>query len=254
MKKPKFNIIDYLIIILVIVAIIFAFIHITTDDNNDVQSSTYDYSSISKILNKYLDYYLKGENVNTKIVGIDSTTGEKVELSGTLVWAGEDSNNHFVGKVVTKNGSQYLVGIYSDIPYADIYINQMTLETNGTHYNATDITVKAKEINSLSDLALDTNSTYEITATVTPDSIDAVTYQKAFNALLDNKVLPIKRLSGSSQFGFNRISGADLLTASDIFGSFTGETSEIKYRVYNCTNDDLELIKSNFEVKNIRTL
>lgn len=254
MKKPNFNIIDYLIIILVIVAIAFAFIHIATDDSHDVQSSTYDYSSIGKILNKYLDYYLEGKNVNTTVIGVDAITGEDIEINGALVWAGDDVNNHFIGKVIDENGSEYLVGIYSDVPYADIYINQITLETDGSSYNATDITVKPKEISSLSDLSLDINSTYEISTAITSDSINPASYQNAVNTLLNNKVNPLKLSVSTSQLIINRINGNDLLTSSDILGSFTGVTSEITFRVYDCTDADLEYIKANFEVENIRAL
>ena len=39
--KPKFTLIDYLIIILVICAIAFAFIHITTDDSSNIKKTAW---------------------------------------------------------------------------------------------------------------------------------------------------------------------------------------------------------------------
>ena len=53
MKKGilnKLTIVDYIIIIAVICAVVFAFIHITTDDSNDTKTSSYDSSTMNKIV------------------------------------------------------------------------------------------------------------------------------------------------------------------------------------------------------------
>ena len=67
--KLKFTIIDYIIIILVICAIVFAFIHITTDDSSDLQKTAFDESTISKIPDTYLKYYKDGLIVNATLEG-----------------------------------------------------------------------------------------------------------------------------------------------------------------------------------------
>ena len=58
----KFTIIDYIIIIIVIGAILFAFIHITSDDTSNIQKTAYDISTMNKISENYLKYYENGNN------------------------------------------------------------------------------------------------------------------------------------------------------------------------------------------------
>ena len=68
MKKGilnKLTIVDYIIIIAVICAVVFAFIHITTDDSNDTKTSSYDSSTMNKIVENYLKLYLEGNVVET---------------------------------------------------------------------------------------------------------------------------------------------------------------------------------------------
>ena len=61
--KIKFTLIDYLIIILVICAVIFAFIHITTDDSSDIKKTAFDASTMNKLPETYLNYYKDGYNL-----------------------------------------------------------------------------------------------------------------------------------------------------------------------------------------------
>ena len=69
MKKPKFTLIDYLIIIIVIAAVIFAFIHITSDDQDETEATSYDSSTLNKVVEKYLSYYNQNKVVKTSIEG-----------------------------------------------------------------------------------------------------------------------------------------------------------------------------------------
>ncbi len=72
MKKGilnKLTIVDYIIIIAVICAVVFAFIHITTDDSNDTKTSSYDSSTMNKIVENYLKLYLEGNVVETTVSG-----------------------------------------------------------------------------------------------------------------------------------------------------------------------------------------
>ena len=85
MKKGilnKLTIVDYIIIIAVICAVVFAFIHITTDDSNDTKTSSYDSSTMNKIVENYLKLYLEGNVVETTVSGYNASTGKAVELHG----------------------------------------------------------------------------------------------------------------------------------------------------------------------------
>ena len=90
--KIKFTLIDYLIIILVICAVIFAFIHITTDDSSDIKKTAFDASTMNKLPETYLNYYKDGYIVKSNVKGSNSTNGEKVSLNGTVKWVDEGSS------------------------------------------------------------------------------------------------------------------------------------------------------------------
>jgi hypothetical protein len=47
----------------------------------------------------------------------------------------------------------------------------------------------------------------------------------------------------------NDINGVD-----PILGEINGVSSTITIRIYNCSQEDIELIKNNFDVKNIRKI
>ena len=89
--KPKFTIIDYIIIILVICAIAFAFIHITSDDSSNIQKTAFDSSTFSKLPETYLNYYKEGKIVKATVNGINSTNGDRISLNGTVKWVDEGS-------------------------------------------------------------------------------------------------------------------------------------------------------------------
>lgn len=84
--KPKFTLIDYLIIILVICAIAFAFIHITTDDSSNIKKTAFDASTINKIPDTYSNYYKDGFIVKANVDGFNATNNEKTTLNGTVKW------------------------------------------------------------------------------------------------------------------------------------------------------------------------
>lgn len=89
--KIKFTLVDYIIIILVICAVIFAFIHITTDDSSNIQKTAFDSSTINKLPETYLNYYKDGHIVKATIEGFNSTNGNKTTLNGTVKWVDEGS-------------------------------------------------------------------------------------------------------------------------------------------------------------------
>ena len=73
--KKRFTLVDYAIIILVICAIVFAFIHVTSNDDTVNEKTSYDSSTLNKIAEKYLTYYRQGYIVNTTVHGYNSTDG-----------------------------------------------------------------------------------------------------------------------------------------------------------------------------------
>ena len=80
MKKGilnKLTIVDYIIIIAVICAVVFAFIHITTDDSNDTKTSSYDSSTMNKIVENYLK---DGKDLRTFFDNQKPQTLFKVEI------------------------------------------------------------------------------------------------------------------------------------------------------------------------------
>ena len=113
MKKgilKKLTIVDYIIIIAVICAVVFAFIHITTDDSNDTKTSSYDSSTMNKIVENYLKLYLEGNVVETTVSGYNASTGKAVELHGNISWIDDDKGSN-VKVLINSNGKEYLAGI-----------------------------------------------------------------------------------------------------------------------------------------------
>ena len=240
MKKPgflnKITIIDILIIICIIGAVGFAIYHITDDDSTKTSATSFDYSTNPKMLETYLDYYKEGKIVTSEIVGTDAKSGEKIELNRRVLWLGEDGNGR-VNVLLDDNGKPLLAGFYIDVPNADLFIDSISLETNGdTYKNFKDITVSPKEINNLNDLIREIpNGTHcEISTSISIDNFDSVKYQKLLNALNENKKpCIVLRNSQTNTLEINRANKNDLKIASEILGDFNGQTSQIRLRTYN---------------------
>lgn len=239
MKKPgflnKITIIDILIIICIIGAVGFAIYHMADDDSSNASATSFDYSTNPKILETYLDYYKNGNVVTSTIVGTDAKTGEKVELNGKVLWLGETEKEK-VNVLIDDNGKKLLAGFYKDVPNADLFIDSISLESNGdTYRNVKDITVAPKEISSLNDLIseMPNGSNCEISTSIAMDNLDSVKYQKLLNALYENKKPCIVMNGESNVLEINRANKTDLKTASEILGDFNGQTSQIKIRTYD---------------------
>ena len=255
--KKRFTLVDYAIIILVICAIVFAFIHITKDDDTHSEVTSYDSSTLNKIAEKYLGYYRQGYIVNTTVHGYNATNGEPVTLYGTIKWL-DDERGSNVKILVNCNGTNYLVGLYNQIPNADVYINTITLEVNGDKYpNLVEIKVKPKNITSINDLIshIPVNTSYEISTTITMDSLDGNKIQEIANFLFQNN----GRISvkGSNSGTTNQIiivkgTNNELTQINSILGNFSGITNEITIRIYNCSDNDISNIQNNFDVINIQ--
>ena len=239
MKKPgflnKITIIDILIIICIIGAVGFAIYHMADDDSSNASATSFDYSTNPKILETYLDYYKNGNVVTSTIVGTDAKTGEKVELDGKVLWLGETENVK-VNVLIDDNGKKLLAGFYKDVPNADLFIDSISLESNGdTYRNVKDITVAPKEISSLNDLIseMPNGSNCEISTSIAMDNLDNIKYQKMLNSLYENKKPCIVMNGESNVLEINRANKTDLKTASEILGDFNGQTSQIKIRTYD---------------------
>ena len=240
MKKPNFlnklTIIDLLIIVCVIAAAGFAIYHMADDSTSSASATSFDYSTNPKILETYLDYYKNGNVVTSTIVGTDASTGEKLELSGNVLWLGE-SEKEKINVLIDNNGKQLLAGFYKDVPNADIFIDSMSLETNGDTYdNIKDISVAPKEINNLNELIseIPKESQCEISTTIAIDSLDSVKYQKLLNALYKNKKpCIVLKNDQTNVLEINRANKTDLEIASKILGDFNGQTGQIQIRTYN---------------------
>ena len=257
MKKPKFlnklTIIDILIILCIIGAVGFAIFHMADDDSSNASATSFDLSTKNKILENYLNLYQDGNKVTSTVVGTASDTREKVELSSTVLWLGE-SEREKVNILLDDNGKKVLAGFYKDAPNADIYIDQLSLETNGdTYSNITDFQLAPKEIKSINDLIskIPNGTEYEISTTLALDNLDSVKYQKLSNALNNNKKPSIILNEEGNALEINRADKTDLKIANDILGDFNGQTNQIQIRIYNSTNDDSSAIQSNYNVLSI---
>ena len=251
--KKRFTLVDYAIIILVICAIVFAFIHVTSNDDTVNEKTSYDSSTLNKIAEKYLTYYRQGYIVNTTVHGYNSTDGKPVTLSGNIKWLDDDRGSN-VKALVNSNGSDFIVGLYNHVPNADVYINSMTLEINGEKYkNLTEIKVNPKNITSINDLisGISNDTDYEITTIVTTDSVESMKIQEISNILFqkDGRISIKGSNSGlTNQIFLVRATGSELSEVNNILSNFNG----ISIRIYNCSDNDIDHIKNNYNVTNIQ--
>ena len=253
--KIKFTWIDYIIIILVICAIAFAFIHITTDDSSDLKKTAFDESTVNKIPDTYLKYYKDGFIVNATVEGFNSTNGNRTTLNGTVIWE-DDNGGNGVKLLIDSNNQTYLVGLYRTVPNADIYIDHISLQSNGEKYkNLCEIKVKPVEINSLKDLTskLPDDAKYEISTEIGVGSLSAKDGQKIANQLLSNgKRESIRAVHADNNLLIKKATKENLNDVSSILGSINGVTEDITIRIYDCQDSQIKEISKNFNVTNIR--
>lgn len=252
--KIKFTLVDYIIIILVICAVIFAFIHITTDDSSNIQKTAFDSSTINKLPETYLNYYKDGHIVKATIEGFNSTNGNKTTLNGTVKWVDEGST---VRVLIESNNNTYLAGLYKNVPNADIYIDKISIETDGSVYeNLTEFSVNAKNITSLNDLRKNiTNANYDISTTIAINPINNGKMQELENVIsMHNKRLAIKTTNTEfeNQLIITKADKQTLDDGNSVLGNVSGVTEKITIRIYNCSDSDIQNIKNNYDVTNIR--
>ncbi|WP_297979323.1 adhesin [uncultured Methanobrevibacter sp.] len=258
MKKgnflKKFTIIDIIIIICVIGAIGFAVFHMSFEDSNMSQATSFDSSTNNKILEKYLDYYKDGYIIKSQVVGSNSTNGEKVSISGEVKWIGEFEDNT-VKILIDSNGERILTGLYKNVPEADVYYDKISLEIDGDKYsNLKEFKISPEKINSLNELIskIPSNCEYEISTEIAVSSLDIQKYQEMVNKLEENKKASISLTENNQIIEINRADSKDIKLANSALGEFEGQSGEITLRIYNCSESDLKTIDSNYNVVNIR--
>ncbi|WP_407375906.1 adhesin [Methanobrevibacter sp.] len=252
--KIKFTLIDYLIIILVICAIAFAFIHITSDDSSTIQKTAFDASTINKIPDTYTNYYKDGRIVKGVLKGFNASTGEEITLNGTVKWIDDTPS---VKLLIENENGTYLTGLFKNTPNADIYMDTISLESDGSVYpNLTEFTIKPQNITSLNDLRKNlTDSEYEISTTITSDSFDPLKIQEIENEIdSHNKRFGVKAAfaDNNNQIYLTKADNQNIEISNSILGNIDGLTDKITLRVYNCSDSELNSIKNNYEVTNIR--
>lgn len=251
----KFTIIDYVIIILIICAIVFAFIHITTDDSSKIQKTAFDASTINKISDTYSNYYKDGYIVKSTVKGYNSSNGEEVTINGVVRWIGDNSGTDVKVLIETENDT-YMTGLYKSVPNADIYIDTISLESDGSKYkNLVEFTIKPEKITSLNDLNKNLPENSEISTIISLNDIDAIKIQEITNKInSDNKRLDIKTANTDleNQLILEKASIQNIKDADSILGNIDGITDEITIRVYDCSDSQLNAIKNNYDVENIR--
>lgn len=255
--KIKFTLIDYIIIILVICAIAFAFIHITTDDSSDLQKTAFDESTLNKIPDTYSKYYKDGYIVKATVEGFNATTGNETTLNGTVIWQDENSGSA-VKLLIESDNQTYLVGPYKTVPNADVYIDKIVLESNGEKYkNLCEIRVNPEEITSINDLTskIPENTNYELTTVLSLDSLDSIDVQKILNNISSHdkrESLKTDNSMGSDKIIIKKATNENLNDIDSVLGSFNGVTDEITIRIYDSSESQINEISKNFDVINIR--
>ncbi len=265
MKKPtlksilkKFTIIDIIIILCVIGAVAFAFIHIGADENTN-ESISFDSSTLSKLPEKYLSFYREGYVVKSHLGGYNSTSGKYEELYGTVLWI--DSDNGGNTKVLLDiEGKKVLTGLYKDNLDLDLYLEHITLETDGSKYpNVKEIQISPTTISTLSDLTnkLPKGLNYEITTKIAIEEKDSQTYQQISNQLYSNgKRESVRSVNDNikDQILLVMAQKDQLNNVSEILGSLNGQSDVITIRIYNGNENDINSIKQSFNVTNVREI
>ncbi len=256
LSMKKFSLIDYIIIILVICAVIFAFIHITTDDSNHLEKTAFDASTINKIPDTYFSNYKEGNIVWAYVDGLNASNSEEVSLNGTVKWI-DDNGGSNIKILLDSNNQTYLLGVYKSIPEADVYIDTITLESNNTKYdNLVEFKIKPKNITSLDDLVskIPENTDYELTTKIATDSIDYLKIQEINNELnaRDKRSSIATSNVLENQLILTRANDENIKIGNSILGNFNGITDDITIRIYDCSDSQLNAIKNNYDVMNIQ--
>ncbi len=261
MKKPnsfrKLNGIDILIIVAIILIAIVGIFHISPH-SNDSETISFDTATIDKATPKYLEYYNEGEIVKTTIDGINASTGNKTVVEGNIIWSDENTNDKYIKMLIDNNGKKILVGTYKSAPNADVYIDQMKISVDGKKYNnVTEIKLAPISISSFNDLikGLGKYDNIEITTSIACQGMDNIANQKISNELQEKTKRPsIKFINADKSLIVTKAKVEDLEIANKNCPELNGQSDYITIRIYNCSDKELNDIKSNYKVINIKEI
>jgi len=269
MKKPnfknvlkRFTIIDLIIILCIIGAIAFAFIH-TEETGEKIESVSFDSGTLNKFAEKYLSFYREGKVVKTHLGGYNASSGEYQELSGRVLWV-DDEKGYFVRVLIDVDGDStntpILATLYKDIIDSDFYIEHITLETSGEKYkNITEIRISPQKVNTLNELAskIGNNTNFTVSTTIAVDEKDSNSFQELSSELfLNGRKQSIKPVSATArdQIFLVMTGKEELSIASDILGTLNGKTDIITIRIYNSSPEDVKSIEKTFDVINVKRI
>jgi hypothetical protein len=255
--KIKFTLIDYIIIILIICAVAFAFIHITSEDPEYTPKTVFDSSTINKIPDNYMKLYKEGYISTVTVNGINSSTGNEITTNGTIIWEDDDGGADIKILIENENGT-FLLGTYKNNPDSDIYIDNVIIECNGDKYsNLTEIKLKGKNISSLKDLtsSIPNGTEYEISTKITFDELNYTDVQQITNLISNhNKRFAIKTTGSDhdNQLIIVRADNETIGYGDSVLGNVNGVSDEITIRIYNCSDSQINAIKNSGDVLSIR--
>ncbi len=159
--------------------------------------------------------------------------------------------------MIDSNNKTYLVGLYRTVPNADVYIDHISLESNGEKYkNLYEFKVKPVEITSIKDLTnkLPDDGNYEITTTLSVDSLSSKDLQKISSKILnDSKRESIKSSDYENELSIKKATKQNLEDADSVLGNIDAASYEITIRLYDATESQINEINKNFDVINMRT-
>lgn len=269
MKKPnfknilkRFTIIDILIILVIIGAVVFAFMQ-TGEDEDKSESVSFDSSTLNKFAEKYLSFHQEGKVVKTQLGGFNASSGKYQELTGTVIWV--DDNKGSNARVLIdidgdSNSTPILATLYKDIQESDFYIEHITLETSGEKYkNVTEIEISPQNITTLSELTnnLGNNSNYTISTIIAIDAKDSKIFQQLSNELfLNTRKESVQPVSDNiyDQISLVMAGKKELDIASEILGTINGQTNSITIRISNSSSEEIKAIEESFDVVNVKKI
>jgi hypothetical protein len=244
----KLTLIDLTIILLLILAVAFAFYKTTQTDSN-VQKFSFDSSEMQKVNDKYQDLYSQGKLVYSRITGYNAINGKPGQIYGQVLWTGYDNREI----LLNVTGKLLLASLYQN-KYADFYINSITLEVVGSEKNATDIVFEPKSLPRISDLLINipsVNKYYIITTIAFPEKSSEI-----FQKLDDELYKQVKHVSlvnnpQNNKLELFKTTPQDLKIADQFLGNLNGQTDYITIRFYNLDKKQLEEIKKKYKVVKI---
>ena len=178
-------------------------------------------------------------------------------MNGTVIWE-DDNGGNGVKLLIESEGKTYLVGLYRTVPNADIYIDHISLESNGEKYkNLCEIKVKPEEISSIKDLTskIPNGTDYELTTELSLDNLNTKEMQEITNKLNNkDKRASIKTTTADidKQLIIKQATKQNLNDADSVLGTINGVSDEITIRIYNSSDSQINEIAKNFDIINVR--